>query len=394
MGLMNDYIAKGLSGDDLEKELLSLIASYNKLTGNYLLVYSAAISKPIPGVSLSMDDYYIIADLLRNSKDGTLDVYIETPGGSGEAAEEIVKFLRSKYENINYIVSGEAKSAGTLVVLSGNNIAMTATGSLGPVDAQVVIGRGQVSAHDYMEWVRTKQDEAIKQKRLSPFDATMVAQISPGELNGVNNALEFAHDLVVKWLPEYKFKNWDVTETDKTPVTDALKKKRAREIAKALTDHSRWRSHGRSLKIQDLEEIGLKIDSIEDNKKKCELVNKIQVVLRLLYATTSTHKVFAIEGSKIFATAAMATIASPIAQMPVQQAPDSVQADVPCPKCGTVHRVYAKFISNEDIDKKMAQAGFEKLPKNAKLICSCGFEMDLTGLKNQIESNVGRKVVE
>ena len=391
---MNDYIAKGMSGDDLEKELLSLIADYNKLTGNYLLVYSAAISKPIPGVSLSMDDYYVIADLLRDSKDGTLDVYIETPGGSGEAAEEIVKFLRSKYEDINYIVSGEAKSAGTLIVLSGNNIAMTVTGSLGPVDAQVVIGRGQISAHDYMEWVKTKQEEAVKQKRLSPFDATMIAQISPGELNGVSNALEFAQDLVVKWLPEYKFKDWKVTETKKTPVTEVMKKKRAREIAKALTDHSRWRSHGRSLKIQDLEDIGLKIDSIENDKKKCELVNKIQVVLRLLYTTTSTHKVFAIEGSKIFATAAMASIVSPFGQVPVQQPPDSAQANVPCPKCGTVHKIYAKLVNKPEVDTKMQKAGFKKLPKDAKLVCNCGFELDLTGLKNQIEANSGRKVVE
>jgi ATP-dependent protease ClpP protease subunit len=39
---------------------------------------------------------------------------IETPGGSGEAAEEIVEFLYSKYNTVDFIISGEAKSAGTL----------------------------------------------------------------------------------------------------------------------------------------------------------------------------------------------------------------------------------------------------------------------------------------
>ena len=139
MGLMNEYIGKRLSGAQLEAELLKLIASYNKHTGSYLLVYAGALTKQIPQVSMSMDDYFIIADLLRDVSHKTLDVYIETPGGSGEAAEEIVNCFRAKFEGVNFVVSGEAKSAGTLVVLSGNNIGMTNTGSLGPIDAQVVI---------------------------------------------------------------------------------------------------------------------------------------------------------------------------------------------------------------------------------------------------------------
>jgi ClpP class serine protease len=69
-----------------------------------------------------------------------IDFYTETPGGSGEAAEEIAKFLRKKFEGVNFVIAGEAKSAGTILVLSGDNIYMTDTGSLGPIDAQVKIG--------------------------------------------------------------------------------------------------------------------------------------------------------------------------------------------------------------------------------------------------------------
>jgi ClpP class serine protease len=96
MGLMNEYIQRGLSSNDLEKELLLLIARYNKLRGTYLFVYSAAISKQIPAASLNMDDYYIMFDLLNSIKGRKLDFYIETPGGSGEAAEEIVRFVHKK----------------------------------------------------------------------------------------------------------------------------------------------------------------------------------------------------------------------------------------------------------------------------------------------------------
>ncbi len=71
---------------------------------------------------------------------------------------------------------------------------MTETGSL-QIDAQVFIGRTVVSAQDYMEWVVEKQQESPKSNSINPFDATIVAQINPGEIGGVYNALKFAIDL-------------------------------------------------------------------------------------------------------------------------------------------------------------------------------------------------------
>jgi ClpP class serine protease len=147
MSLINEYIKKKLSGRDLESELLKLISEYNKLRNTYLFVYAAAIGKPIPDVQLGQADFYVIHDLLIDKKGhDKIDVYIETPGGSGEAAEEIVKCLHNNFNTVSFVVSGEAKSAGTIIVLSGDEILMTETGSLGPIDAQMKIGRSVVSA--------------------------------------------------------------------------------------------------------------------------------------------------------------------------------------------------------------------------------------------------------
>ena len=66
MSLMNEYITKKYSTVDMIKELRKLIKLYNDKQGTYLLVYAGAISKPIPDISLNMDDYYILFDLLRN----------------------------------------------------------------------------------------------------------------------------------------------------------------------------------------------------------------------------------------------------------------------------------------------------------------------------------------
>lgn len=225
MSTINDYLIKNLGILELRNELRRLIKEYNSYTGRYLFVYASDFTKGRIGidVSLMQDDFYTIQDILRESKKDVLDFYIETPGGSGETAEEIAKFLHKKFKEVNFVIAGEAKSAGTILALSGDNIYMCETGSLGPIDAQVRIGRMTISAHDYVSWVEDKRKEAEKTGRLSPFDATMIAQISPGEIYGVINSLEFAKDLVKKWLVDYKFKNWNVTETTKKTVTYEMK---------------------------------------------------------------------------------------------------------------------------------------------------------------------------
>ncbi len=389
MGLMNEYINKRMSANELEKELLSLIGKYNSIRNRYLIVYAGAIGKPIPDIPISMDDYYIIYDILKNVKTKELDFYIETPGGSGEVVEEIVRFLRSKFDNINFVVSGEAKSAGTILALSGNDILMTKSGSLGPIDAQVRIGRTVISAYDYIEWMDQKRKEAEKQEKLNPLDATMVAQISPGELSLVYHALKFAEDLVVEWLSKYKFQNWVETETRKIPVTEQMKKNRAREIANELMNHGKWRTHGRSIKIKDLESIGLKITIIDNIPPIADVVYRIQTIIRLLFSMTTTYKIFATADEKIFKQAV--PVGSP-PKIPVKSA-DVAEFDIKCPRCGKDYKLYAKFIDNPQIDRDLRKNGTISFPKDNKLICDCGFEIDLTGIRNNIETKIGRKIL-
>lgn len=390
MGYLNEYIDRGLSANDLEGELLKLIKKYNALTGRYLFVYSSAISKHIPQLALQMDDYYIIYDLLNTSSSKKLDFYVETPGGSGEAAEEIVEFLRNKFDHISFIITGEAKSAGTILALSGNTIQMTQTGSLGPIDAQVSIGRSVVSAYDYISWIDKRRTEAGKRGKLNPFDATMIAQISPGELNGIDNALKFAHDLVKEWLPKYKFSDWNVTENRKKTVTPRMKEKRAKEIAELLTNHTKWRSHGRSLKIADLESIGLKIENIDTQKEQAELVYRIQIVIKLLFSSSSVYKIFATESAKIVAHA---TPTNGLPNIQPQQA-EIVEFNVTCQKCGMVHKLFGMFSPDPTAEKNLIQKGLIRIPKDNKLKCSCTFEIDLKGIRNSIETQVRKKMID
>lgn len=399
--ILNEYISKRLGLIDLQNELQRLIKLYNKHTGRYMFVYVADINKSRNrGIDVSMiqDDFYNIQDILRESNEKKIDFYIETPGGSGEAAEEIARFLRKKFDEVNFVIAGEAKSAGTILALSGDNIFMTDTGSLGPIDAQVRIGRSVVSAHDYKEWVDLKREEAAKIGSLNPFDAVMVAQISPGELYGVINSLEFAKDLVKRWLEEYKFKNWTKTRTQKTQVTPEMRKQRAHEVADMLCNHTTWRTHGRSLKIEDLKEV-LLIDRIDDDTTLADIVYRIKTVVKLILDGSTVYKLFFIEDlkiSKTFTVSAGGNIPIPN-QIPStqgrQKQVDAVELDINCPQCRKKHKVKGYLDLDAEQIKARKLPVTENVKENDILICdNCNFALDLKPIKNQIESQTKRRI--
>jgi ATP-dependent protease ClpP protease subunit len=124
MSLMSEYITKmekeGWTVGKLEQELINLVKKYNQIRNSYLLIFASAGDKPIDQKIIMQDDYYIIHDLLKDRPEKNLDVFLETLGGSGEVVEEIVRFLHNKFDFVNFIIAGQAKSAGTIMVLSGN----------------------------------------------------------------------------------------------------------------------------------------------------------------------------------------------------------------------------------------------------------------------------------
>ncbi|MDR1973550.1 MAG: ATP-dependent Clp protease proteolytic subunit [Bacteroidales bacterium] len=395
---MNEYITRRLGILELQDELKRLIGRYHQQTGRNLFVYAADFNKGRRGidVALMQDDFYTIQDILRESDKKQIDVYLETPGGSGEAAEEIAKFLRKKFDEVNFVIAGEAKSAGTILALSGDNIYMCETGSLGPIDAQIKIGRFVVSAHDYKAWVDEKRNEATNSGCLNPFDAIMVAQISPGEIYGVVNSLEFAKDLVKNWLEKYKFKHWTHTASTHKEVTPEMRKQRAEDVAEKLCDHMSWRTHGRSLKIEDLQDV-LFIENIDQHPQLSEIVYRIKTVIRLIFDSSTNYKLYFWEDFQITRTAAIANANMPT-PMPVPNKSSSIEQailNINCPKCGKKHDVPGYFDISSDKIKQLKLPTNNNVQDNDVIICdnaNCNFTIDLKPIKNQIETQSKRKI--
>ncbi|MCL2115196.1 MAG: ATP-dependent Clp protease proteolytic subunit [Methanobrevibacter sp.] len=374
---MLEYINKNMGPEELEKELTNLIANYNQSMKKYLIIYAANPNLGDAPIYLDMDDYYNIRDLLRKNKSKKLSFYIETSGGSGEAAEEIAKFLRNKADYVDFIVAGECKSAGTILTMCGDKIYMNETGSLGPIDAQVQIGRTVGSAYDYDEWFKEKEN----QDSLNNLEAIMIAQIAPQELKLVHNTLAYGKELVKNFLSNYKFKNWKLTQSSQKKVSQEMRVERAEQIAEKLSNHSEWKTHGRSLKIDDLEKIGLKIDNIHDNPQIEEIIERIHVLLRLLIQSTSVYKLIMTNDNKLIKQAV---------ELPQEGVTTHVDIGAKCPICFTEYLFYAKLIDDSSIDDTNQSEGKILLPEDAKFECSCGLILDLSQEKNDLENQIGK----
>jgi hypothetical protein len=179
MTIFDEYMKGMTQGSGLvflEKELKRLLKFYNDKRNTSLLIYSANTNPVIPDSQLNQNDFYYIKDLLEPYEGSdSLEIFLETPGGSGVAVEEIVRYIRKKFKCVSFVICGEAKSAGTIMAMSGDKIFMTDTASLGPIDAQMKIGRTVISAYDYVDWIKEKKEEAVKNNRINQVDAIILA---------------------------------------------------------------------------------------------------------------------------------------------------------------------------------------------------------------------------
>jgi hypothetical protein len=384
MGYFTEYLDRNLNVEQLGAERKRQLKRISELRGGRdVLVYAADMDKPNTPpawLSISYSDLVPFNDQLSNLTGSKLDLILETGGGSGEVAEDIVRGLHDKYDEVAIIVPGWAKSAGTLIAMAGDEILMEPASALGPIDAQMSWQGRVFSADALLEGMEKIKEEVQRTGTLNRAYIPMLQALSPGELQSAENALDFAKKLVTKWLTEFKFKNWDAHSSTGDPVTAADKEKRAREVAKELCDHKQWLTHGRSIKLPDLEKMRLKITDYSLLPDLAEAIRRYHTLLQMTFDSTNIYKVFETPGSQVYRFLAP--------QIPPPQQADAVTFDLQCPKCRTISKVQA------NLRKSPLQAGHHKFPTDNKFKCpACGAEIDVTGARHQIEVQSKRPVM-
>lgn len=223
------------------------------------------------------------ADGSERNKD--LSIVLETDGGSIEVVERIADVLRHHYTEgeINFIVPNRAMSAGTVLVMCGDNIYMDYYSVLGPVDPQV---RSQTSgffvpALGYLN----KYEELVEKSHEGTLSAAemgfMIEKFDPAELDSFEKARDLSTALLVHWLTKYKFKDWNTTKDRGLEVTDDMKAERAEEIGKKLNDTDHWKSHSRGISMSVLQrDLNLVVEDFGTDDNKNDAISQYHRLLQ------------------------------------------------------------------------------------------------------------------
>jgi len=186
-----------------------------------------------------------------------LDLILHTPGGQTAAAESIVDYLHTMFNNdIRAIVPQLAMSAGTMIACATKEIIMGKHSSLGPIDPQF----GGIPATGVIEEFERAIKEIKADPASTPLWQTIIGKYHPTFLGECDKAIKWSKDIVKDWLHKCMFEGDD----SKKPLIDT--------IVEALADHSEMKTHSRHITLQQCKDLGLKIIDLEADSDLQDLV--------------------------------------------------------------------------------------------------------------------------
>jgi hypothetical protein len=154
-------------------------------------------------------DADILEETLRNTDltNKDLVLILNSPGGDALAAERIVNICRSysRAGKFDVIVPKMAKSAATMVCLGANEIGMSQTSELGPIDPQIpVYAEGMpptyIAAHEIIESYTKLVTQANRSKgRIEPY-LEQLARYEAREIRRIQSAQQLSESVAISCL--------------------------------------------------------------------------------------------------------------------------------------------------------------------------------------------------
>lgn len=268
------------------------LAQMQQHTGNSIIVHAAACtipSKVLPPQAVMIDfaDIKAFETIADHLAPGPLDIILHTAGGIPEAVEGIASVLRPKFNPVRFIIPHIAKSAGTMLVLLGNEVLMHPNGELGPVDPQMIVGNMVASADAIISQFQQIKDDILgNPNRGIPPDpqkitlwGPILATMGPALLVQCENAKQFGKQLVISFLTQYMFAG------------DPMAQAKAQGIADALSDYSRWLSHGAKVDLPALQRLNVHATSLANDPTLMNLVDEIWAAYDLTLSNTPAIRI-------------------------------------------------------------------------------------------------------
>jgi hypothetical protein len=230
---------------------------------------------PPEELSITEEDMQGLMEVFHGLTSDNVDLILHSPGGSAEATEAMVYYIRSKFSHVRIIVPHQAMSAATMLACSADKIIMGKHSFLGPIDPQFFVrtqlGGQAVPAQAVLDQFDMAKQDCQDPKLLGAW-APILPQYGPALLIQCQETLKLSKELVAKWLTQYMFKN----------IKDATPAVRAAAVADSLANHTAFKTHGRPIDRDYARSLGLDVDDLEKDQKLQDLV------LSVFHATTHT----------------------------------------------------------------------------------------------------------
>ena len=220
-------------------------------TGRNVFIYAM---KP-PHGAIWNDDVQGFMAAQHQLSGADLDLIIHSTGGSSEAAEQIVSYLRQKYDHIRVIVPLYAMSAATMIACAADEIVMGRQSALGPVDPQFLTPSGPMPAHAIVDEFERALDQIRNDPKTAAFWVPKLSVLQHGYFSVAKTVIERAESLCREWLNSYM----------------KLAPEKATDIAQWLASKEHG-SHGKPIAVADAEARGLKISRLEHDQVLQDMV--------------------------------------------------------------------------------------------------------------------------
>lgn len=154
------------------------LAALSQRTGRNTILYASRWTQPIQALqippealALSEEDVPGFMEVIHGLSPTSLDLILHSPGGSSEATEAVVSYIRSKFDDVRVIIPHAAMSAATMLACSANRIVMGKHSFIGPIDPQLIlstpVGRQAVPAQAILEQFERAKAECQDPKLLA-----------------------------------------------------------------------------------------------------------------------------------------------------------------------------------------------------------------------------------
>ncbi len=175
----------------------------SELTGRPTIIYYTDwFGKGGPASSINLEDMQGMMEVCKDVAGPSLDVLLHSPGGSPEAVASIVRYLRTKFDDVRVFVPLAAMSAATMWALAGNEIVMGKHSQLGPIDPQMVFGGLSAPARAILRQFDQAKEECRDPALLGAW-MPILQQYGPALIQQCEAAEELALRLVRDWLQEW-----------------------------------------------------------------------------------------------------------------------------------------------------------------------------------------------